>query len=119
MKQGNGTERGRIGKLDAVHEVVLDLYAGIGNGEFCCKVLNDIVSPFQIMFGQFSAISKPGRVVVHRTVFCDSCIHLSLLADVPPGYFTLPLLVHAKVAHVHACELNPDSVAALRRGEPR
>lgn len=32
------------------------------------------------------------------------------------GYFTLPLLVHAKAEHVHACELNPDSVEALRRG---
>ena len=32
------------------------------------------------------------------------------------GYFTLPLLVHAKAKHVHACELNPDSVEALRRG---
>jgi hypothetical protein len=32
------------------------------------------------------------------------------------GYFTLPLLVHAKAKHLHACELNPDSVEALRRG---
>ena len=32
------------------------------------------------------------------------------------GYFTLPLLVHANAKHVHACELNPDSVVALRRG---
>ena len=32
------------------------------------------------------------------------------------GYFTLPLLVHANAKHVHACELNPDSVEALQRG---
>ena len=31
------------------------------------------------------------------------------------GYFTLPLLVQGRVAHLHACELNPDSIAALRR----
>lgn len=31
------------------------------------------------------------------------------------GYFTLPYLVHAGAAHVHACEWNPDAVSALRR----
>lgn len=31
------------------------------------------------------------------------------------GYFTLPYLVHAGASHVHACEWNPDAVAALRR----
>lgn len=30
------------------------------------------------------------------------------------GYYTLPLLVHAHAKHIHACEWNPDSVAALR-----
>ena len=30
------------------------------------------------------------------------------------GYFTLPYLVHAGAAHVHACEWNPDALAALR-----
>ncbi|KAG5263573.1 hypothetical protein AALO_G00266270 [Alosa alosa] len=31
------------------------------------------------------------------------------------GYFTLPYLVHAGAAHVHACEWNPDAVKALKR----
>ena len=31
------------------------------------------------------------------------------------GYFTIPLLAQAGVAHLYACELNPDSVLALRR----
>ncbi|XP_069134103.1 tRNA wybutosine-synthesizing protein 2 homolog [Argopecten irradians] len=31
------------------------------------------------------------------------------------GYFTLPYLVHAKAAHVHACEWNPDAVEALQK----
>ncbi|XP_062855977.1 tRNA wybutosine-synthesizing protein 2 homolog [Trichomycterus rosablanca] len=31
------------------------------------------------------------------------------------GYFTLPYLVHAGAAHVHACEWNPDAVSALKR----
>ena len=31
------------------------------------------------------------------------------------GYFTLPYLVKAGAAHVHACEWNPNAVDALRR----
>lgn len=31
------------------------------------------------------------------------------------GYFTLPYLVHAEAAHVHACEWNPDAVEALHK----
>jgi len=30
------------------------------------------------------------------------------------GYFTIPLLVHAKAKHVHACDWNPDAVQALK-----
>lgn len=29
------------------------------------------------------------------------------------GYYSLPLLVHGKATHVHACELNPESIKAL------
>ncbi|CAI8367488.1 MAG: Uncharacterised protein [Candidatus Poseidoniaceae archaeon] len=29
------------------------------------------------------------------------------------GYYTMQLLVHAKVDHVHACEINPNSIHAL------
>ena len=29
------------------------------------------------------------------------------------GYYSLPLLIHGKAAHVHACELNPESIKAL------
>lgn len=31
------------------------------------------------------------------------------------GYFTIPLLVHAKVRHVHACDWNSDAIVAIRR----
>lgn len=30
------------------------------------------------------------------------------------GYYTLPMLVHAQAAHVHACEINPASIAGLK-----
>lgn len=32
------------------------------------------------------------------------------------GYYTLPMLVRSGAHRVHACEINPDSVAGLRRG---
>ena len=32
------------------------------------------------------------------------------------GYYTFPMLVHAGAAHVHACEINPASIAGLRAG---
>ena len=32
------------------------------------------------------------------------------------GYYSLPLLVNAKVEHIHACEINPDSIGGLRAG---
>ena len=34
------------------------------------------------------------------------------------GYYTFPMLVHAGAAHVHACEINPASIAGLRAGQP-
>ena len=32
------------------------------------------------------------------------------------GYWTLPFLVHGRAERVHACEMNPFSIEALRRG---
>ena len=32
------------------------------------------------------------------------------------GYYTFPMLVHAGAAHVHACEINPASLAGLKDG---
>ena len=32
------------------------------------------------------------------------------------GYYTFPMLVHARASHVHACEINPASLEALRKG---
>ncbi|RJU92926.1 MAG: hypothetical protein DWC03_05780 [Candidatus Poseidoniales archaeon] len=32
------------------------------------------------------------------------------------GYYTFPMLVHAGAAHVHACEINPASLAGLKAG---
>ena len=35
------------------------------------------------------------------------------------GYYTIPFLVRGKARHVHACEINPDSIVALRKGLER
>jgi len=61
FSSGNVTERGRMGRLDARGEIVVDAYAGI-------------------------------------------------------GYYTLQLLVNAGAELVHACEINPVSIEALRKG---
>lgn len=50
---------------------------------------------------RMAALSVPGEVV------------LDLYAGI--GYFTLSILVHGRAALVHACEINPHSVEALRR----
>jgi len=52
--------------------------------------------------GWTGTIAAQGEVVVD--LFCGI------------GYYSLPLLVNAGVAHVHACEMNPDSITALRAG---
>lgn len=35
------------------------------------------------------------------------------------GYYTLQILVHGKPKHVHACEINPESIIALEKGLKR
>ena len=35
------------------------------------------------------------------------------------GYYTLQLLTRGKARHVHACEINPDSISALTKGLQR
>lgn len=44
---------------------------------------------------------------------CSDEIVVDLFAGI--GYFTLPLLVHAKAKHLYACEWNPDAVDALKK----
>lgn len=43
---------------------------------------------------------------------CSNEVVVDLFAGI--GYFTLPYLIHAKARYVHACEMNPDSVEALK-----
>ena len=43
---------------------------------------------------------------------CSQEVVVDLFAGI--GYFVLPYLIHARAKHVHACEINPDSVEALK-----
>lgn len=43
---------------------------------------------------------------------CNQEVVVDLFAGI--GYFVLPYLICAKAKHVHACEINPDAVEALR-----
>ena len=43
---------------------------------------------------------------------CSNEVVVDLFAGI--GYFVLPFLIHAKAKHVHACEINPNSIEALK-----
>ena len=51
------------------------------------------------------------------SVDCAGDVVVDLFAGI--GYFTLPFLVLGNAAHVFACDINPDSVAALRSNVAR
>lgn len=62
----------------------------------------------QCMFS-FGNITEKLRVA---SLSCAGQVLVDLYAGI--GYFTLPFLVHAGAAFVHACEWNPHAVVALR-----
>ncbi|XP_012643627.2 tRNA wybutosine-synthesizing protein 2 homolog [Microcebus murinus] len=62
----------------------------------------------QCMFS-FGNITEKLRVA---SLSCAGEVLVDLYAGI--GYFTLPFLVHAGAAFLHACEWNPHAVAALR-----
>ena len=43
---------------------------------------------------------------------CENEVVVDLFAGI--GYFVLPYLIHAKAKHVHACEINPHAIKALK-----
>lgn len=63
----------------------------------------------QCMFS-FGNITEKLRVA---SLACAGQVLVDLYAGI--GYFTLPFLVHAGAAFVHACEWNPHAVVALRK----
>ena len=72
---------------------------------------NGIVYGLDVTRNMFSSGNgtEKARVAARN---CDGEVVVDLYAGI--GYFTLPYLVHAKEAHVHACEWDADALAALR-----
>uniref|UniRef100_A0A3Q3EGI7 tRNA wybutosine-synthesizing protein 2 homolog n=1 Tax=Kryptolebias marmoratus TaxID=37003 RepID=A0A3Q3EGI7_KRYMA len=84
----------------------------LGENSWVQHVDNGISYEFDVTKCMFSAgnITEKLRVAGFD---CRGETVVDLYAGV--GYFTLPYLVHAKAGHVHACEWNPDAVAALQK----
>ncbi|KAM9375685.1 tRNA wybutosine-synthesizing protein 2 homolog [Pholidichthys leucotaenia] len=84
----------------------------LGEHSWVRHVDNGISYEFDVVKCMFSAgnITEKLRVAGFD---CRGETVVDLYAGI--GYFTLPYLVHAKAAHVHACEWNPDAVEALQK----
>ncbi|XP_051514101.1 tRNA wybutosine-synthesizing protein 2 homolog [Myxocyprinus asiaticus] len=84
----------------------------LGDSSYVTHIDNHIRYEFDVTKCMFSSgnITEKLRIA---SFDCSGETVIDLYAGI--GYFTLPYLVHAKAAHVHACEWNPDAVKALRR----
>lgn len=84
----------------------------LGDNGWVEHVDNGIRYSFDLTKCMFSAgnIVEKQRVATFR---CSEEIVVDLYAGI--GYFTLPFLVHADAAFVHACEWNPNAVTVLRK----
>ncbi|XP_005008742.2 tRNA wybutosine-synthesizing protein 2 homolog [Cavia porcellus] len=84
----------------------------LGDNSWVEHVDNGIRYKFDVtrcMFS-FGNISEKLRVA---SMSCAGEVVVDLYSGI--GYFTLPFLVHAGAAFVHACEWNPHAVVALRK----
>ena len=73
---------------------------------------NSVFFEFDATKVMFSSGNVSERIRVSQ-FDCSDEIILDLYAGI--GYYTLPLLVHTKVKLLHACEINPDSIAELKK----
>ncbi|ELW49094.1 tRNA wybutosine-synthesizing protein 2 homolog [Tupaia chinensis] len=101
-------KRGRVSP-DGTRSPVVTLL--LGDHGWVQHVDNGIRYEFDVtkcMFS-FGNITEKLRVASQP---CAGEVLVDLYAGI--GYFTLPFLIHAGAAFVHACEWNPHAVAALR-----
>ncbi|KAM6214709.1 tRNA wybutosine-synthesizing protein 2 homolog [Rhynchocyon petersi] len=100
--------RGRVSP-DGTRTPVVTLL--LGDHGWVEHVDNGIRYTFDVTRCMFSCgnITEKLRVA---SLPCAGEVLVDLYAGI--GYFTLPFLVHAGAAFVHACEWNPHAVAALR-----
>lgn len=84
----------------------------LGEHSLVTHVDNGIRYEFDVTKCMFSSGNITEKLRVAR-FNCKEETVVDLYAGI--GYFTLPYLVHAGAAHVHACEWNPDAVQALQK----
>lgn len=113
FSQGNITEKIRMAKLHCEGEIVVDLFAG--NRRHTERERGRV---------RGNKVEWNGREVGRLRCWVEvlwiyTCNWLLFVLNIGIGYFTLPILVHAKANHVYACEWNPAAVEGLKRGLER
>ena len=89
----------------------LDSYTDSSAGAWVTVVENSISFSFDISKVMFCSGNVTERMRMARQIAVEEVV-VDLYCGV--GYYTLPLLVHGRAGLVHACEWNPNSIAALR-----
>nr|XP_033801415.1 tRNA wybutosine-synthesizing protein 2 homolog [Geotrypetes seraphini]XP_033801416.1 tRNA wybutosine-synthesizing protein 2 homolog [Geotrypetes seraphini] len=84
----------------------------LGNSSWVEHVDNGIRYTFDVTKCMFSSGNIREKLRV-AGLLCRDEVVVDLYAGI--GYFTLPYLVHAGAAFVHACEWNPHAVIALKK----
>ena len=83
-----------------------------GESGVVCHKENSIIFEFDTTKVMFSSGNVSERIRISN-FDCSDEIVLDLYAGI--GYYTLPLLVHANVKLLYACEMNPDSICFLKK----
>ena len=95
---------------DTFRSSQVEMLLGSSNVEFTDHGMTYIFDAAKVMFssGNITERRRIGAMNMREEVVVDAYAGV--------GYYTFPMLVHAGAAHVHACEINPASIAGLRAG---
>lgn len=83
-----------------------------GSDSWVCHIDNKIKYHYDITRCMFSAGNITEKMRMAK-LSCQDEVIVDMFAGI--GYFTLPLLVHAKARRVHACEWNKNAIVALKK----
>ena len=95
---------------DTFRSSQVEMLLGSSEVEFTDHGMTYIFDAAKVMFssGNVTERRRIGAIDMQGEVVVDAYAGV--------GYYTFPMLVHAGAAHVHACEINPASIAGLRAG---